>query len=84
MSLFLSGDFHAAYDKHALLAPNLLGYLHLSGGVVVADGYHVEMQLLGLFDDGSWRHIDITARRKHRVEVKVGSIFFEFRQLFIV
>ena len=78
MSFFLCRDLHASDDEHALLASDLLRHLHLSGGVVVAYRNHVEMQLLRLFHDGSGRHIDVAARREHRVNMQVRSVLLEF------
>ena len=52
MGFFLGGNLHAADDHQPLFTADLLGHLHLSCGVVVADGYDVEMQFLGLFHNG--------------------------------
>jgi len=70
--LLLAGHLHAAEDEEALLLADALGDLHLPRGVVVADGYHVQPAGQGTLDDGRGRHLEVAARREHRVDVQVG------------
>ena len=81
MSLLLGGDFHTSDDQQAGFATQFLCHLDLSCGVVVTDGDDVEVQFLGLLHNGRRTHIDVAARRKHRVYMQVGSIGVEFHCL---